>query len=189
MLWLSIILGCAGGLGLILTNITMGSAPTMVVVLPFLCLLVLPLRKLVNGYQIILLFLICLIPMDVFAVIPGADHSTTLFKLLFPFVFIIFAADKLLGDDTSMPLNAMDKWLLFYALFNCILVVVAVNRLQALDTMRRYISMWAMYYLFSRALAKRPWPDWTQKTVIFSAAVSVLFGLKTYLDGQNPFRH
>nr|WP_321403128.1 O-antigen ligase family protein [uncultured Desulfobacter sp.] len=187
MLWLSIILGIAGGLGLVLANVIMGAAPTMVVALPFLVLLVLPFRKLVKGYQIILLFLICLIPMDVFAVIPGADHSTTLFKLLFPFVFIVFVGDRLLGDEPSMPLNAMDKWLLFYALFNCILVITAVNRLQALDTMRRYISMWAMYYLFSRALAKGPWPDWTQKAVIFSAAVSVLFGLKAYMDGQNPF--
>ena len=131
--------------------------------------------------------MICLIPMDVFAVIPGADNSTTLFKILFPFVFILFMGDKLLGDQPRMPLNAMDKWLLFYALFNCILVMIAVNQLQALDTMRRYISMWAMYYLFSRALAKNPWPDCTRKAVIFSAAVSVLFGLKAYIDGQNPF--
>jgi O-antigen ligase len=187
MVWISLILGFAGGLGLILTTVITGSAPTIVVTLPFVVLLVLPLRNLVKGYQIILLFLICLIPMDVFAVIPGADNSTTLFKLLFPFVFILFVGDRLLGDDAPMPLNAMDRWLLFYALLNCILVMIAVNKLQALDTMRRYISMWAMYYLFSRSLAKSPWPDWTRKTVIFSAAVSVLFGLKAYIDGQNPF--
>jgi len=185
--WISLILGFAGGLGLILANVIVGSAPTMVVTLPFLVLLVLSLRKLVKGYQIILLVLICLIPMDVFAVIPGADNSTTLFKILFPFVFILFIGDKLLGDDFPMPLNAMDKWLLFYALFNCILVMIAVNKLQALDTMRRYLSMWAMYYLSSRALARTPWPDWTRNAVIFSAAVSVLFGLKAYIDGQNPF--
>lgn len=187
MFWISIILGFAGSLALILTNVVMASAPTMVVALPFIVLLALPLMKLVKGYQIILLFLICLIPMDVFAVIPGADNSTTLFKILFPFVFIAFMGDMLFGGQQRMPLNSMDKWLLFYALLNCILVMNAVNQLQALDTIRRYISMWAMYYLFSRALAESPWPDWTRKTVIFSAAVSVLFGLKAYMDGQNPF--
>ena len=187
MIWLTIILAALGGLGLVLVCGYGAETPWLVLGLPLAVPAALVLLRVGRGYKIAIVLLICLIPLDVFAVLPGMEQSTTLFKVLFPLVFLWLLLDRIFTPQTKPSLNAMDKWLIFYGILNWILVLNSVDSLVALNTLRRYTSMWLLYYVLSRSLDQPPWPEWTQIAVVFSTAASALIGLWVYMSGKNPF--
>jgi O-antigen ligase len=187
MIWLTVILAALGGLGLVLVYGSSAETPWFILGLPLALPAAVFMLRLGQGYRIILLLLICLIPLDVFAIIPGMEESSTLFKLLFPIAFLWLMLDWLVNPGTRIKLTAMDWWLIFYGIFNWILVLNAFDSLVALNTLRRYTSMWALYYVLSRSLDEPPWPEWTQVAVVLSTVLSAMIGFWVYLSEENPF--
>lgn len=139
--------------------------------------------------EAMLMFLVALIPLDVFAVLPAQSKVMTLYKFLFPLIVLAMLLRHAAGNHRRIEFNAMDKWLGIWAGYNILLVAVSVDRFVAIDAVRRLISMWLFYFVLSRALVDPRRPRVLAWVVIASVTISVLIGLSSFVHGSNPFSH
>ncbi|MFN7950254.1 MAG: O-antigen ligase family protein [bacterium] len=138
--------------------------------------------------QAILLGMIALIPLDVFAVLPGQTAAALTFtKLLFPAATAILFLRYLVSYDRRVSLHAIDRWLLIWAIYSALGVLIAVDRPTALNDFRRSLSMWLFYLVLSRSFVEAVWQKRLLATVRITVGISVAIGIGTYLTGNNPF--
>ncbi len=138
--------------------------------------------------QAILLGMIALIPLDVFAVLPGQTAAALTFtKLLFPAATAILFLRYLVSGDRRVSLHAIDRWLLIWAVYSGLGVLLAVDPHTALNDFRRSMSMWLFYLVLSRSFVEPKWQTRLLATVRITVGISVVIGIATYLMGNNPF--
>ncbi len=138
--------------------------------------------------QAILLAMIALIPLDVFAVLPGQTAAALTFtKLLFPAATAILFLRYLVSADRRVSLHPIDRWLLMWAIYSALGVLIAEHRPTALNDFRRSLSMWLFYLVLSRSFVEPIWQTRLLAAVRITVGISVAIGIGTYLMGNNPF--
>ncbi|MEE8343290.1 MAG: O-antigen ligase family protein [Gammaproteobacteria bacterium] len=137
--------------------------------------------------QLVMLALVALIPLDTFAYLSDFTQMLTLMKVLFPFALVGLLLGRLVNRFEAPSPHPIDWWVLLWIGLNALLIINAVDTEAALTFVRRLISMGLFYYVLSRVFSNPQWHKRLQATLIYSAAISVGFGLFAYISGQNPF--
>lgn len=137
--------------------------------------------------HVVALALVALIGLDSMAILPGGMKEISLFKLLFPWPLFILILGFAIRRFKSPPHHPMDRWILLWTIFYLFLIPLAVDKNEALDFIRRFISMALLYFIVSRLFYDPAKFYQLKKTVILSMVVSAGIGLFTYYTGVNPF--
>jgi hypothetical protein len=133
------------------------------------------------------LLLVALVPVDTFADLSKSQQTVTLFKALFPIVFLGVLLRRWMGRLPEMRTNRLDRCIFLWVGLNIILVATAQDRMEAIDFLRRLLSMVAFYYVLSRLFTGALWNRRLRGAVVYAGALSVVFGLTAYLAGANPY--
>lgn len=133
------------------------------------------------------LVLIGLIPLDFFSEVFGQESMLSVFKVLAPLVAAAGLIRFVIDENKSFSLTTMDRWLLIWILYNLFLMLLAVDKRVALDTLLRDIGMWIIYFLVSKLMTSPLWQQRLVKVILFTAILSTLMGIKSYISGTNVF--
>ncbi len=137
--------------------------------------------------RILSLLLVVLVPVDTFADLSETQQTITLFKALFPLILCAVLLRRWTGRLPALGANALDRTILLWAGLNVVLIATAQDRAEAIDFVRRILSMAALYYVLSRLFSQATWNRRLRGAVVYAGAVSVVFGMIAYFSGANPY--
>ena len=136
---------------------------------------------------IIILLLTALIPLDSLICLPGVSKQISFFKLLFPLPLTVFVIGLAIRRFEFPPINGLDKWILGWTILYLFLIPNAVDKPEAFNFFRKFISMVMLYFMITYFCNTPERFNQLKYTVLFSTLLSVLIGIFTYFTGANPF--
>ncbi|QTA90750.1 O-antigen ligase family protein [Desulfonema magnum] len=137
--------------------------------------------------HLVALFIVALIPMGTFAELSETMRKITLFKLLFFFPFSVLVLGLVFRRFELLPLNTMDKWIVWWIMVNIFLIFSSLDKGQAVTFCRRLLSLAFFYFMLTRLFYRTDRFDILIRTIILSTLPSVIIGFGVYLSGNNLF--